>query len=244
MRRAAPCPTSSVRPTTAPQWSYVRATEPAASTRHERRAAARSAPFERAHARRKRALLPVEEVVAERPADRAEGELLPRNLLLAEEPHVEALRAGAEVKVDQAGAEDHVDLADLRQADHRVERADLDAGARLLERLARRARVERLVVLEEACGQRPQTLTRLDGAPAQEHLVLPLGQAADHHLRILVVDGPARRAHVARQVIALRDPERDAVRPAVAAEFHRSIIRPRRVGVHTGALLAGCRRRP
>ena len=59
----------------------------------------------------------------------------------------------------------------------------------------------------------------LDRAPAEEDALFPLGNAADDDLRILIVNGAARVAHMTREGIAggnfLR--HRGA---AIAAEFH------------------------
>ena len=163
--------------------------------------------------------LAIEEIVAKRPADRAERELLPRDLVLPEEPHFEALGSGSEVEIDEPRAKHHVDLADVRQADHRVQVADDDARARFLERFPHGAGGDGLAVLEKAGGKRPQTVARLDRAPAQQHLILPFGQAADDDLRILVVDRAARRTDEPRQVVTLRDSPLDAAGAAGAAEL-------------------------
>ena len=87
----------------------------------------------------KRAELAIEEEVAQRPRDRAERERLPRDFGLVEQAHLEALGAGTEIEIEQARAKHHVDLVDLRQADHRVELADVDARV-ALPRASRAAR--------------------------------------------------------------------------------------------------------
>jgi len=147
---------------------------------------------------------PVEEIPSQRAADGPERDLLPRDFRFLEEAHLQAFGPGAELQVQQARAEHHVDLRDLRQADDRVERAELDARVGFLESLARRARAQRLAVLEETRGQRPQSKPRLDRALAQQHAVLPFGQAPDDDLGILIMDRAAPLAYVARQRVVGR----------------------------------------
>src|SRR3954470_23198273 len=82
--------------------------------------------LERADVQRKPAEPAVEKEVAQRSGNGAERKLLPGNLAFLEQPDLEALRARAETEVGEARAEHHVHLVDLRQADHRVELAELD----------------------------------------------------------------------------------------------------------------------
>ncbi len=62
-------------------------------------------------------------------------------------------------------------------------------------------------------------VARLDGAPAQQDAVLPLGQRADHQLGVLVVDGAALLADMAGKAVPGRDAEGDGG-AAVRAVFH------------------------
>src|SRR4030067_338976 len=75
----------------------------------------------------------------------------------------------------------------------------LDARAGLLELFADRALDRGLVVFHEPGGQGPEPVARLDRAPAQKNLVLPLRDAADHDLGVLVMNRAAGRADVPRQ---------------------------------------------
>ncbi len=197
----------------------------AGSSRRGDRFLPRCLAHQRADARRKDALLAIEEIVAQRSANRAKRKPLPRYLVFAEQPYLEAFRAGLEVEIEEPGAEHHVELADLGQADHRVQLPDVDARARLFERLARRAGEDRLAVFEKTRGQRPQAVARLDRAPAKEDAPFPFGQAADDDLGILVVNRVAVGTDEPRHVVALGNAKRDALRSAMAAEFHLAIMR-------------------
>jgi hypothetical protein len=89
----------------------------------------------------------------------------------------------------------------------------------LFERLAQRALIRGFAVLHETGGHRPQAVARLNPALAQQDFVFPLRNAANDHSRILVVNGLARAAYMARQRVALRDAQLDR-RAALIAEFH------------------------
>lgn len=183
------------------------------------------AALEHRHAQRIGAVAPVEEELAQRARDGPERELFPRDLVLPEQAHLEALRARSEVAAGEARPEHHVDLADVGQADHRVEIVDVDARARLLERLARRALLERFAVLHESRGEGPQAAPRFDRAAAEQDLLAGGHEAADDDLRIAVEDRAAGEADVARRVVAFRHPPFDPRRAAVAAVLHASTRR-------------------
>ncbi|MNT25930.1 hypothetical protein D3C72_1614760 [compost metagenome] len=98
-----------------------------------------------------------------------------------------------------------------------------DIRARFLHRFAF-GRVGRcFIVFHEAGRQRPVTEARLDGPLAQQDLQLPIffpdGNRADHHFRVLVMDGVAVGAHIARTVVAFRNGQADRM-GAFGAEFH------------------------
>ena len=107
-----------------------------------------------------------------------------------------------------------VTLATQQQA------ADLDVDERFFLRFARGAGLQRLVVFHKPRGDGPVPQARLDAAFADQDAPLVLGHAADDEFRVLVVDGPAVLADVARQEIALRNFEDDSG-ATVAAEVHR-----------------------
>src|SRR6266567_4262929 len=170
--------------------------------------------------------LAVEEIIAQRARDGSKRQLVPGDRRFVEEPHLEALRSRSEAEIEQTRAEHDVDLVDLRQADDRVQRSDLDLGARLLHGLARGAGQDRLAVLQEPRRERPQSVSRLDRSLAQQDLTVPLRQTADDDLGILIMHRTAVRAHVARQRVAVRDAVLERRGAAVAAEIHlaRSMI--------------------
>ncbi len=164
--------------------------------------------------------LAVEEIVAQRARDGSKREIVPGDRGFVEEPHLEALRSRSEPEIEQTGAEHDVELADVRQADHRVQRSDLDLGPRFLHGLPHGPGQDRLAVLQESGRQRPQSVSRLDRALAQQHLSVPLRQAADDDLRVLIVDRAAVRAYPARQRIAFRNAVLERRGAAMAAEIH------------------------
>src|SRR5215472_13509200 len=110
---------------------------------------ARRPPLDYAHVRRESAELAVEEEVAQRARDRAERDIAPRDLVLDKEPNLDALRSGTEIEIEQPRAKHHVDLANVRQADHRVQRSDLDPRTRLFLGFAHGTGEDRLAVLQE-----------------------------------------------------------------------------------------------
>src|ERR1700704_13372 len=119
-------------------------------------------------------------------ADRAKGDLLPGNPFLVEQGHLEGLFAGPEAQVQQPAEVEEVHLVRPRHRDHAERRAELDAGAGFLERLAQRRLARGLVVLHEAGGQGPVAVARLDGAPAEENFSFKFWNAAYDQLGVLV----------------------------------------------------------
>src|SRR6266850_5925366 len=168
--------------------------------------------------------LAVGEPALERQADRAEGDLLPRDRRLLDEGHFQRFLAGLELEVAQPGAVEEVHLVHPRHRDQRERLAELDDGARLLERLAKRRLRRGLVVLHEAGRQRPVAVARLDRAAAEKQAPLVLRDRADDQLRVLVVDLAAVVAHPARQRVAGRHALHDR-RAAVSAELHPPVRR-------------------
>ncbi len=147
------------------------------------------------------------------------GERVPGDLGLAEEPHLQALRAGVEIQVQQPGAKEHVDLVDMRQTEETVEASDLHARIGLLQGLARGPVLGGLTALHEAGRERPETMAGLNRPPTEQNFVFPLRNAADDHLGILIVDGPALTADMALAVVAGGDEKADGG-AATAAIIH------------------------
>src|SRR5882762_2216822 len=152
-------------------------------------------------------------------ADRAEGDLLPRNPFLIEEAHLEGLITGLEAEVQQPAEVEEVHLIRPRHRDHTERRTELDSRAGFLQRLAQRRLARGLVVLHEAGGQGPVAIARLDGAPAEENFSFKFGNATYDQLGIFIMDLAAVVADPARQ----RVPRRHALQyrsRAVRAELH------------------------
>src|SRR6266850_5158334 len=131
-------------------------------------------------------------------ADRAKGDLLPGNPFLIEEGHLEGLFAGPEAQVQQPAEVEQMHLVHPRHRDHAERRAELDAGAGFLERLAQRRLARGLVVLHEAGGQRPVAVAGLDGPPAQQYFSLKFWNTTDDQPGVLIVDLAAVVADPAR----------------------------------------------
>src|SRR5690606_13345247 len=148
---------------------------------------------------RETALTAIGEVVTQRDFHGAEGQRLPRDLVLAEPAHFQRFLARRDVGREQVRAVHQMHLVDVRHADEHEQFARLDLGAGFLAGLARRAFRRALAVFHETRRQRPETVSRLDRAPAQQHAALVLGHGADDQLGIEVVDGAAAVADVAWQ---------------------------------------------
>ena len=124
----------------------------------------------------------------------------------------------------QARPEHHVDLADVRQADHRVERPQLDPRPRLLERFARCARRRRFrrsrgsprAASTGPAAARSRACRAAPGHPIPAGSPRPPSGSGS---------GSSRTSGTrTRQVVAVRHPEPDLGRSAGAAEFHPAIM--------------------
>lgn len=80
-----------------------------------------------------------------------------QDLVLFEQGHFETLRAGGKA-ARELGAEDHVDLVDVRQVDQGVESMNVDLGTGLFPGFAGRRLHGGLGVLHEARRQGPEAL--------------------------------------------------------------------------------------
>ncbi len=143
--------------------------------------------------------------------DRGEGDVVPGDLVPGEERHLLAFRPGLEARARQAGAVDHLHLADARDRVDAQQQFDLYGRARFFPGLARRTLFRGLVVFHVARGQGPVARARLD-RPAAEQQLLPAGHdGADHDLRVLVGDEAARVADQPLPVVALGDAALEAL---------------------------------
>jgi hypothetical protein len=111
-------------------------------------------------------------------------------------------------------------LAGVRDVGDQQQTADLDVDPGFFERLAGGSRLERLVVFHKPGRDGPVPQPGLDAPLAQQNATLVHRHAADDEFRILVVNGAALLADVARQEVVHRNFEDDSG-ATVAAEIHR-----------------------
>lgn len=175
--------------------------------------------FDGAHVELEFSPAAVGEVVLESIADRGKGELIPGNLRLGVEPDLEGFGARVDAGVEQAGAEQQVDLAYVWDVVDRVERSDLDARVGFFQCFALGALLDRFPFLQVTRGHRPQAMARLDCPPAQQDPAIPLNDAAHDHARVLIVNDMASVADVAFKRIAGRHAQRHRG-AALAAKLH------------------------
>ena len=89
-------------------------------------------------------------IMLQRPADRWESQLGPRDLLPVEEADLKALGPGGDRLVEQPGAIDQLHLADARDVVDRQQPFDLDPRPRLLPGLALGASARRFIRVQES----------------------------------------------------------------------------------------------
>src|SRR3989454_2340247 len=151
-----------------------------------------------------------------------EGQRVPGDVRMLEKLDLQALGASAEGGGAHPAAENHIDLADMRDAEDGVKRGDLDVHLGFLQGLPGGGLLGGFALLHEPGGHRPQTVFRLDGPPAKQDLLPPLRDAPDHDLWVFIMDGLAGVAHKTGQIVAGRNFLRDR-RPAIAAEVHGQV---------------------
>ena len=123
--------------------------------------------------KRKSPLLTVLEKKPEGHLDRAKSELVPGNVRLVKQGHLQAFGARRKIEVIKLGTKYHIDLIDMRQADNRVKILNTQVGIGLLARFALSRLLQGLIILHEARRQGPETIAGLDGPFAEQNLVLP-----------------------------------------------------------------------
>lgn len=163
--------------------------------------------------------------------DRAECDLIPGNLGFGHQRGFEGLLTWLKIKVQQFGAVDDVNLADVGDVHEAEHRAQGDPGAGFFEGLTKRGFAAGLAVLHEAGRERPLAIARFDGPLAHQDPVFPGGDCADNDLGVLVVDCPALVADMAGKIVAGGNFEADRG-ATVGAEVHG-----RRVRVDSSAIL-------
>src|SRR4051794_10056027 len=136
------------------------------------------------------------EPVVHRPGARLEGYVRPRNAVGRPRANLETFRRRARLAAHDPRFPRQHDDRGLRAAVDADDLGRLDDQAGLLERLAHRTLLCRLVDLEKAAGLRPRTVSRLDPAPDQDQVAgVGHGQRADDDPRVHVMDEAAAVAH-------------------------------------------------
>src|SRR3989442_7398052 len=166
---------------------------------------------------------PVLDVALQGFVNDGEGQRGEGDVTVLEKLDLQALGAGAEGGGAHPAAEDHIDLADMRNAEDGEKRGDLDVRLGFFQGFPSGGLLGGFALLHEPGWHRPQAVFWLDGPPAEEDLVLPLRDAPGHDLGIFIMDGLADVAHKAGQRVAGRNFPRDR-RPAMAAEGHSRIM--------------------
>ena len=100
-----------------------------------------------------------------------------------------------------------------------VKGEDLNLRIRLLLRLPSRSLWNRFAVFQIACGDGPETITRLNRASTQEHFSIGLWYAPDDHPRVLIMHGMACITNETGPIIPLRNSKTDPS-AAIAAIIH------------------------
>ena len=107
----------------------------------------------------------------------------------------------------EAGAKDHLDLADAADAEHAENAVQHDLGLRLLPGFARGTLLERLAVFQIACGQGPEAAARFDRAATHQHGVAGDTTEPTTTFGILIGDVTAVGADQALAIIAFGNPD-------------------------------------
>ena len=151
--------------------------------------------------------------------NRPKCDLVPWDVFLSKQDGIKRLFPRLEVEVQQAGSINDMDLAYVRQVHKSEHGAQRDTRSCFFPGFPECGLAAGFIVFHEAGRQGPKPVSRLDGATAQQDLVFPFRESADHHLGVLVVDCSALIADVAGQAVASRDLQTDGG-AAVGAEVH------------------------
>ena len=134
--------------------------------------------------------------------DGRERDFVPRYFGFIEQVRLQTFRARRECAVGEAGAEHDVDLIDPRDVEAGEQAVEFHPGVRFLAGFPHRRFPGCLAVLHESGRERPPPPPWLDRTTAEQDLAFPLRNGPRHDLRILIVDGCAGIADVARAVVA------------------------------------------
>ena len=89
-----------------------------------------------------------------------------------------------------------MNLIDVCDVDHRKRRINDDSSSRLFKRFTTRRLRGCFGIFHESGRQGPVTQPRFDGASTKQDAAVPLGNAADDHTRVFVMDVTAIAADV------------------------------------------------
>lgn len=145
---------------------------------------------------------------AQRPMDRGERDLVPRNLVRGEQPNLQAFNARTErgrPYVAKPGAEDDLHLADPGDAEDAENALDRDDGLGFFQCLSRGALFQRLAEFHVTGRQSPKTLPRLNRSAAHQDSSVALHNRPDDDLRVLIGNMPAVGADHALAVVTFRN---------------------------------------
>lgn len=147
----------------------------------------------------------VGEKTLERHAHSSEREVFPGDFVLVKESGLDRLMARVELGREQASSVKEVDLACSDDVDDAVEPQHFDACAGLFIGFTDCAFLGCLPQFHETGWQGPISLSGFDVSLAQQHLIAPHRQGADHIQWVDVVDVMASRANRAHSVVVGRN---------------------------------------
>src|SRR3989449_4969340 len=166
---------------------------------------------------------PVLDVALQGFVNDGEGQRVPGDVRVLEKLDLQALGAGAEGGGAHLAAEDHIDLADMRDAEDGKKRGDLDVRMGFFQGFPGGGLLGGFALLHEPGWHRPHAVFWVDCPPGEEDLVLPLRDAPGPGLGIFIMDGLADVPPKAGQRGAGPDFPRDPG-PPMAAEVHSRIM--------------------
>ncbi len=155
--------------------------------------------------------------------DAVEGQVLPGDFRLGEKRGFEAFDACGKVGVEHPAAIKEMNLADVRDVDHRKKRVDFHLRTGFFQCFALGGFDRGFAVFHEAGGECPAAVAWFDGPAAEQDFALPFGDTTNDDFRVIVVNRLAARANVSWQGVAGGDAEFDR-RAALLAEVHGLIM--------------------
>lgn len=165
-------------------------------------------------------ILAVFQVALQTDAHTAESQVLPRNILCAEERNLETFLAGCEIRGDHAAAIKKMYLVDVSDADHGEWRIDRYPRPGFFQRFPTGCLGGCFAVLHESGRQRPEAESRLDRPATKQNALVPLGNAANDEAGIFILDVAAVVADMSGEGVAGRNDEGNISAAVVAVTDH------------------------